>query len=230
MNKTKGIGWVVGLLVWSLHGIMGSALECADKEPGSMRCTISVEKLLDRAIQHAELIYRVSEESRMLFEEMFIPLTMLAPQTRGGHMCTSKIIPIPTSKSEIQQISDKWLLHSVLILVQFWIDPLIDLQSSLDRYDNAPNALLNKTKWMSTKLMNLEQGVLVLIRKMLNEGSMQIEDNESLTGVLVPPDMVESVLRDYVLLSCFKKDVHKMETFLKLLKCRQTDKLSCSLF
>lgn len=62
-------------------------------------------------------------------------------------------------------LQDKWLLHSILILVQFWIDPLADLQDSLDRYDNAPSSLLNKTKWMSTKLMNLKQGVLVLMSK-----------------------------------------------------------------
>ena len=43
------------------------------------------------------------------------------------------------------------------------------------------------------------------------------------------PEVLESVLRDYTLLSCFKKDAHKMETFLKLLKCRQTDKYSCFL-
>lgn len=44
----------------------------------------------------------------------------------------------------------------------------------------------------------------------------------------VQPEVLESVMRDYTLLSCFKKDAHKMETFLKLLKCRQTDKYSCA--
>lgn len=39
--------------------------ECQD--PGSTHCTISLEKLLDRAIQHAELIYLVSENSLTLF-------------------------------------------------------------------------------------------------------------------------------------------------------------------
>uniref|UniRef100_A0A8B9KZJ5 Somatolactin beta n=1 Tax=Astyanax mexicanus TaxID=7994 RepID=A0A8B9KZJ5_ASTMX len=164
-----------------------------------------------------------------LQEQMFIPFSFHAQQSHGGHLCTSNIFPIPTSKSEVQQISDKWLLHSVLILIQFWIDPLVELQASLDRYDNAPSDLLNKTKWMSTKLMNLEQGVLVLIRKMLEEGSLELHNNESVTPYLLPTDMVEHVLRDYAMLSCFKKDAHKMETFLKFLKCRQTNRPSCSI-
>jgi growth hormone len=57
------------------------------------------------------------------------------------------------------------LLHSVLMLVQSWIEPLVYLQTTLDRYDDVPDVLLNKTKWMSEKLISLEQGVVVLIRK-----------------------------------------------------------------
>lgn len=66
-------------------------------------------------------------------------------------------------------VQDKWLLHSVLILVQSWIEPLVYLQTTLDRYDDAPDTLLKKTKWVSEKLLSLEQGVVVLIRKVLQQ-------------------------------------------------------------
>lgn len=62
-------------------------------------------------------------------------------------------------------MQDKWLLHSVLMLVQSWMEPLIYLQTTLNRYDDAPDTLLHKTKWVSDKLLSLEQGVVVLIRK-----------------------------------------------------------------
>ena len=51
------------------------------------------------------------------------------------------------------------------MLVQSWIEPLVYLQTTLDRYDDVPDVLLNKTKWVSEKLISLEQGVVVLIRK-----------------------------------------------------------------
>lgn len=51
------------------------------------------------------------------------------------------------------------------MLVQSWIEPLVYLQTTLDRYDDAPDMLLNKTKWVSEKLISLEQGVVVLIKK-----------------------------------------------------------------
>ncbi|XP_053500879.1 somatolactin beta [Ictalurus furcatus] len=230
MIKTKVLQAWMGIWLCAVNGLLGSDLDCSDRDPTGSRCSISVEKLLDRAIQHAELIYRISDEARTLFEEMFIPLSIPAHQVHGGNSCTSNLVRVPISKLEIQQISDKWLLHSISILVQVWIEPLADLQDSLDMYDNVPSSLISKTRWMSTKLMNLKQGVLVLMSKMLDEGSVELENNESVLRHIVAPAMAEHVLRDYAVLSCFKKDAHKMETFLKLLRCRQTDNPTCSLF
>ncbi|XP_030600604.1 somatolactin alpha [Archocentrus centrarchus] len=221
---------VWGLLLWPYILTVSMPLDCKE-EPGSFtRCpSISQEKLLDRVIHHAELIYRVSEEACSLFEEMFIPLPLRLQSNQAGYACITNALPIPSSKSEIQQISDTWLLHSVLMLVQSWIEPLVYLQTTLDRYDHAPEMLLNKTKWVSEKLASLEQGVVALIKKMLDEGTFTTTYSEQ--GPFqydVLPDMLESVMRDYTLLSCFKKDAHKMETFLKLLKCRQADNYNCA--
>ncbi|MBN3318030.1 SOML2 protein, partial [Atractosteus spatula] len=286
-------GCVWALLLWPAWGGLGYPLDCKDEQGSISRCSaISLEKLLDRVIQHAELIYRVSEESCTLFEEMFVPFTMHSQKIRGSSSCVTKAFPIPASKSEIQQISDKWLLHSVLMLVQSWMEPLVYLQTTLDRYDDAPDTLLNKTKWVSDKLPSLEQGIVVLIRKiyrcvaqvrlyfkirnsggvircpargwgeglgsrtfssssrhgtqdelwpkraavarnwespvaifrqgqegeeMLDEGMLTSDYQLTLAHYDVQPEVVESVLRDYALLTCFKKDAHKMETFLKLL-------------
>lgn len=53
----------------------------------------------------------------------------------------------------------------MLILVQSWIEPLLYLQTSLEHYADAPGDLVNKTKWVYDKLLSLEQGLVVLIRK-----------------------------------------------------------------
>ncbi|XP_027136449.1 somatolactin alpha isoform X3 [Larimichthys crocea] len=178
---------VWALLLWPYLLTVSIPLDCKEEQGSFSRCPyISQEKLLDRVIQHAELIYRVSEESCSLF--------------------------------------DKWLLHSVLILVQSWIGPMVYLQTTMDHYDGVPDMLLNKTKWVSEKLISLEQGVVVLLKKMLDEGMITTTYSEQgLFQYEVQPDMLESVMRDYTLLSCFKKDAHKMEVLLKLLKCRQTN-------
>uniref|UniRef100_A0A671T980 Somatolactin-like n=1 Tax=Sinocyclocheilus anshuiensis TaxID=1608454 RepID=A0A671T980_9TELE len=205
----------------SLLSLLSSMLGCMDAQGvlaqnGTIPPIQTVlEKLLERAVQHAELIYRVSEESKLLFCNMLISYGMNLHIPKGT-MCAPKMVPVPMSKSEIQQISDKWILHSLLILAQFWIDPLVEVQASLENYENAPSALLTRSKWISTKLMSLEQGIMVLIR--------QTSDR------FVSSNILQTVRRDYSVIYCFRKDAHKMQTFLKLLKCRQIDKENCSLF
>ncbi|KAM8904810.1 somatolactin alpha [Spinachia spinachia] len=220
--------WAV--LLWPNLLASSSPLDCSLEQGGISRCpSISQEKLLDRVIQHAELIYRASEESCSLYEETFIPLALQFQRNQAGYSCITRTFPMPSSRSEVQQISDKWLLHSVLTLVQSWVEPLVYLQTSLDRYDAAPEVIINRTKWVSEKLISLEQGVVVLIREMLDEGTLNINHSEeALFEYNVHPQVVESVMKDYTLLSCFKKDAHKMEAFLKLLKCRQTEIYNCS--
>ncbi|XP_036006152.1 somatolactin alpha isoform X2 [Fundulus heteroclitus] len=231
MMHMTGIQWSAwALLLWSQQLTASTLLDCRDDQGSLSRCTsISQEKLLDRVIHHAELIYRVSEELCSLFEELFIPFPFRLQSNQAAYACITRALPIPSSKSEIQQISDKWLLHSVLMLVQSWIEPLAYLQMTMERYDHASDMLLNKTKWVSEKLSSLEQGVVVLIKKMLDESTLStVQSDQGTVQNDVQPEVLESVLRDYSLLTCFKKDAHKMETFLKLLKCRQTDKYNCA--
>lgn len=65
--------------------------------------------------------------------------------------------------------------------------------------------------------------------QMLNEGMMTTAYSEQdLLQYDAQPDMLESVMRDYNTLSCFKKDAHKMEILLKLLKCRQNGINNCA--
>lgn len=69
----------VAFVLCSLQAVIASAVDCPDQETGGTSCTISLEKLLERAAQHAELIYRVSEESKLLFvsnREMNLKLSL----------------------------------------------------------------------------------------------------------------------------------------------------------
>ncbi|XP_016397406.1 somatolactin beta [Sinocyclocheilus rhinocerous] len=230
MKKNTVLQVCVAFVLCSRQAVIGSPVDCPDQETAGTSCTISLEKLLERAVQHAELIHRISEESKLLFDEMLISFGVVNLHISEGTMCSPKSVPVPMSKTEIQQISDKWLLHSVLILVQFWINPLVDVQASLMNYENVPSALLNRSKWMSTKIISLEQGILVLIRQILGEGGLVLESPEDTSDRFVSSDVLETVRRDYSVIYCFRKDAHKIQTFLKLLKCRQVDKENCSFF
>ncbi|XP_052464935.1 somatolactin [Carassius gibelio] len=230
MKKTTVLQVCMVFVVCSLQAVIGSPVDCPDQDTAGVSCIISLEKLLERAVQHAELIHHIAEESKLLFDEMLISFGVVNLHISEGTMCSPKTVSVPMSKTEIQQISDKWLLHSVLILVQFWINPLVDVQASLMNYQNAPSALVDRSKLMSTKITSLEQGILVLIRQILGEGGLVLEGPEDTSDHFVSSDTFETVRRDYSVIYCFRKDAHKIQTLLKLLKCRQIDKENCSLF
>jgi len=60
--------WLCCVSLWRFWVSQAVPLDCKDETGSLTHCTsISQEKLLDRVIQHAELIYRVSEESCTLF-------------------------------------------------------------------------------------------------------------------------------------------------------------------
>ncbi|XP_076849336.1 somatolactin alpha [Brachyhypopomus gauderio] len=224
-----GQAWLCAALLCLLRGLASQPLNCVDDSSSPVPCTsISQDKLLDRVIQHAELIYRITEDTCVQYEELYVPYPLRGLKNQRGGTCTTVDFPSLGSKQEIQQISDQKLLHAVLMLAQSWMEPLTYLQSSLKQYDHAPDTLVSRLKWVSDKLTSLEQGVVVLISQMLEESSLtppatapQQAPSESYLGV---PD---STLHEYNSLMCLKKDAHKMETLLKLFKCRKTDKLSC---
>uniref|UniRef100_A0A4W4HJH5 Somatolactin alpha n=1 Tax=Electrophorus electricus TaxID=8005 RepID=A0A4W4HJH5_ELEEL len=216
-------------LLCLLRGSVALPLNCADESSSPVPCTsISQDKLLDRVTQHAEFIYRITEEVCNQYEELYIPYPLRGLKNQGGGTCTSMSFPNLGSKTEIQQISDMRLLHYMLILAQSWVEPLTYLQSSLKNNDHAPDTLVSQLKWVSDKLTRLEQGVVLLIS--MEEGGAA-PPPAALQQALSEPQLgvPDSIFHEYNSLMCLKKDAHKMETLLKLLKCRQTDRLSCTL-
>lgn len=75
-----------------------------------------------------------------------------------------------------------------------------------------------------------KHSVSLSVGQILGEGSLTLEGLEETSDRFVSSNILETVRRDYSVIYCFRKDAHKIQTFLKLLKCRQIDKENCSFF
>uniref|UniRef100_UPI00398F65BC somatolactin beta n=1 Tax=Pristiophorus japonicus TaxID=55135 RepID=UPI00398F65BC len=204
------------------------SVDCKDAQsPHRPRPVISLEKILNRVIHYSEHIYKMSEESYTIFEESFI--AVCSQKRRRAVSCYARAISMPRSKSEIRHISDQWLLHAVLVMVQSWVEPVLYLHNSLEQNNTVPRSLVNRIKWVAAKLPRLEKGINILIQKMLNDDRPRAELEQPLIRFEVNPKVLDPILREYATLNCFRKDAHKMETFLKILKCRKMGKVSCSI-
>nr|AAO31982.2 growth hormone precursor [Odontesthes bonariensis] len=136
--------------------------------------------------------------------------------------CNSDYIISPIDKHETQRSSVLKLLSISYGLVESWEFPSRFLSGG-----SAPRTQI------SPKLSELKTGILLLIRA--NQDPAEIFSDPS--GPQVPSygnyyqslGADESLRRTYELLACFKKDMHKVETYLTVAKCRLSPEANCTL-
>ncbi|XP_013878627.1 somatotropin [Austrofundulus limnaeus] len=137
-------------------------------------------------------------------------------------VCNSDNIDSPIDKHETQRSSVLKLLSISYRLVESWELPSLSLYGG-----SSPR------NQISLKLSELKTGILLLIRA--NQDPVEIFTDIS-AHHLAPygnyyqgrgPE--ESLRRSYELLACFKKDMHKVETYLTVAKCRLSPEANCTL-
>nr|KAF6309083.1 hypothetical protein mPipKuh1_009185 [Pipistrellus kuhlii] len=119
---------------------------------------------------------------------------------------------------------DSELLRFSLLLIQSWLGPMQSLSRAF-----ASGLLLGISSGIYEKLKDLEEGIQALMR--------ELEDGSSYSGLILTQTYDrfdtslrggDTVLKNYGLLSCFKKDLHKVETYLRFTKCRRFMESGCA--
>nr|AHZ33696.1 GH [Chelon labrosus] len=130
--------------------------------------------------------------------------------------CNSDYIISPIDKHETQRSSVLKLLRISYQLVESWEYP--------SRYLSGGSAPRNQ---ISMKLSELKTGILLLFRA--NQDAAEIFPDDSAIQLGTYGNYEESLRRTYELLACFKKDMHKVETYLTVAKCRLSPEANCTL-
>ncbi|XP_028267271.1 somatotropin [Parambassis ranga] len=135
--------------------------------------------------------------------------------------CNSDYIISPIDKHETQRSSVLKLLSISYRLVESWEFPSRSLSGV-----SAPR------NQISPKLSELKTGILLL---MANQNAAEIFPDSSALQLAPYGNYYqslgaeESLRRTYELLACFKKDMHKVETYLTVAKCRLSPEANCTL-
>ncbi|CAO2645783.1 GH1 [Lemmus lemmus] len=109
------------------------------------------------------------------------------------------------------------LLRFSLLLIQSWLGPVQFLSR------------IFTNNRVYEKLKDLEEGIQALMQE-LEDGSPRIGQILKQTYDKFDTNMRsdDALLKNYGLLSCFKKDLHKAETYLRVMKCRRFVESSCA--
>ncbi|ELW67501.1 Somatotropin [Tupaia chinensis] len=186
--------------------------------PGNSSPSYNGCSLFSNAVLRAQHLHQLAADTYKEFERAYIPeeqrYSIQAAQTA---FCFSETIPAPMGKDKVQQTSDMELLRFSLLLIQSWLEPVQFLSRVFTN-----SLVFGTSDRVYEKLKDLEEGIQALMRE-LEDGTHQagqvLKQNYDKFDTNLPSD--DSLLKNYGLLSCFKKDMHKVETYLRVMKCRR---------
>ncbi|NXN20544.1 PRL protein, partial [Nycticryphes semicollaris] len=134
--------------------------------------------------------------------------------------CHTSGMLTPNGKEYAQKIPREELTHLILKLLQAWKEPLSHFNQ---HHQELPDDSLSKAKQISNMVHELKTGV---------EKSMGIISN-SLNGMASSEAEGLSIgneadmMSDSDFIHCFRRDSNKVQSYLKILKCRIMPENSC---
>ncbi|NWI18197.1 PRL protein, partial [Crypturellus soui] len=137
--------------------------------------------------------------------------------------CHTSRMPTPKGKELAQNLPREELTHLILKLLQAWKEPLSHFNQHIEHHQELSDDSLSKAKQISNMVHELKTGV---------EKSMGIISN-SLNGMASSEAAGLSIsneanlMTDSDFIHCFRRDSNKVQSYLKILKCRIMPENSC---
>ncbi|XP_036893874.1 prolactin isoform X2 [Sturnira hondurensis] len=210
------------LLLWLL---LSNLLLCrsVDSLPicptGAVNCEVSLRDLFDRAVILSHYIHTLSSEMFGEFEQQYGQGKNFI--ARALNSCHTASIPTPGNKEQAQNTHHETLLSLVLRVLRSWNEPLYHLATEVRSLQGPPRGILSKAIEIEERNRQLLEGMEKII------GQVYPEDKENEVYSVWPglPSLQDAdedsrLSAFYNLFHCLRRDSHKVDSFLKLLKCR----------
>ncbi|NP_001277276.1 somatotropin-like precursor [Callithrix jacchus] len=203
--------------------LMAFALLCLPwlQETGALP-RIPLSRLFGDAMLRARQLHHLALETYREFEKNCVPkeqkyFFLRNPET---FVCFSESIPTPFHKEEMLGKSNVELLHISLLLIQSWLEPMQRLGSIFA--NSQLHSIVNTDVYEYLK--DLEEGIQTLTGR-LEDGSPQTGEIFRQTYSKFDRSLHndDTLLKNYWLLFCFRKDMSKVETFLRIVQCHSVE-------
>uniref|UniRef100_A0A8C6Z1G8 Prolactin-like n=1 Tax=Nothoprocta perdicaria TaxID=30464 RepID=A0A8C6Z1G8_NOTPE len=206
--------------LWLLWLVSRAAARAACP-PGDTGCRLlSVSDLFDRVIRHSGRIHAE-------LEKHFPPRGN--ELGRPARKCHTSRMATPKGKELAQNLPREELTHLILKLLQAWKEPLSHFNQHIEHHQELSDDSLSKAKQISNMVHELKTGVEKVTEKMQSMGII----SNSLNGMASSEAAGLSISNEANLMSdsdfihCFRRDSNKVQSYLKILKCRIMPENSC---
>uniref|UniRef100_A0A8C5TAH2 Prolactin n=1 Tax=Malurus cyaneus samueli TaxID=2593467 RepID=A0A8C5TAH2_9PASS len=142
--------------------------------------------------------------------------------------CHTASLTTPEDKEQAQQIHHEDLLNLILGVLRSWNDPLVHLASEVQRIKEAPETILWKAVEIEEQNKRLLEGMEKIVGR-VHSGEVGNDIYTPWEGLpsLQLADEDSRLFAFYNLLHCLRRDSHKIDNYLKVLKCRLIHDNNC---
>uniref|UniRef100_A0A3Q0RXM8 Prolactin n=1 Tax=Amphilophus citrinellus TaxID=61819 RepID=A0A3Q0RXM8_AMPCI len=179
---------------------------------------VPISDLLERASQHSDKLHSLSTMLTQELDSHFPPFGRVSMPRPS--MCHTSALQTPIDKERALQVPESDLLSLARSLLQAWSDPLVILSSSANSLPHpAQSSISNKIQEIQEYSKNLKDGLDILSSKM-GPAAQTITSLPYRGGTDLGQDRITKLINFNFLLSCLRRDSHKIDSFLKVLRCR----------
>ncbi|NXE36024.1 PRL protein, partial [Ptilorrhoa leucosticta] len=137
--------------------------------------------------------------------------------------CHTSGMLTPNGKEYAQKIPREELTHLILKLLQAWKEPLFHFNQHIEHHQELPDDSLSKAKEISNMVLELKTGV----EKSMGIISNSLNGMASSEGTALSISNEANMMSDSDFIHCFRRDSNKVQSYLKILKCRIMPENSC---
>ncbi|XP_048872986.1 prolactin 2 [Brienomyrus brachyistius] len=209
------------LMFLDVQIIVGSTPICVHGHTGCQ--ALSLADLFDRVIQHSARVHGLSSDLHSDFDQYFLP-------SKINRNCHTSYILTPNGKENAQRLAGEDLAGVILKLLLAWRDPLSQFHRSMAQHEDFTSFSGNKALEMSDMVQQLRLGVERVAETMHLLGMI----SNSVRGLISKEALGSQAsgsearsMTDQQLLYCFRRDSHKIQIYLKILKCRIAPEQGC---
>uniref|UniRef100_A0A803KKZ6 Prolactin, gene 1 n=1 Tax=Xenopus tropicalis TaxID=8364 RepID=A0A803KKZ6_XENTR len=222
-SSVKVLLILVGTSIFPVKNGVNSLPICPD---GGTNCQMSTGALFDRAVKLSHYIHSLSSEMFNEFDERFTPSRRFL--AKSVMSCHTSSLNTPEDKEQAQQIQHEDLLNLVMRVLRSWNDPLLHMVAEVQDIREAPDTILWKAVEIEEQTKRLLEGMEKIVGR-IHPFDLENDVNSLWSG---PPaaqsaDENSRLFAFYNLLHCLRRDSHKIDNYLKLLKCRLIHESNC---
>ncbi|CAO2595579.1 Prl3d4 [Lemmus lemmus] len=179
---------------------------------------VSTKDLYERVVEQSHTTYGLAADIYSEFDSNFFKSSWFTK--RMPKICHTASIHTPESRQEVHEIKTEDLLKAIVNITHAWEEPLKHLVSAVPSLPKPSDSMLKTVNSVKDRNHVLHDG----LKTLLNRTQTVYEETDSpvWSGLsdLKSTDEDTQLFAFYSLVRCLKRDTHKIDTFLKVLRCR----------